>query len=105
MLAHDADHLAAVALGKEKAGPATPDLTSFADLASDCFEQDLGLGLLENHHQVLQEIDEALLRIETGMFGICEACGGPVSIARLKAIPYARLCLNCKRRQERSEQA
>ena len=40
----------------------------------------------------LEEIDDALLRIELGEYGICEECGQPIELDRLEAVPYARLC-------------
>ncbi len=43
----------------------------------------------------LDEIEAALRRIDDGSFGRCEACGGPMGLQRLRAIPDARLCLSC----------
>ena len=40
-------------------------------------------------------IDEALGRLETGTYGICESCGGDISLQRLEALPYTRLCFEC----------
>ena len=100
MLTQDASRLADEALSKTKGSSATTDISNFADLGSDNFEQELELGLLENHGKALEEINHALMRIETGNFGICESCGKPVPKSRLKAMPHARLCLECKRKEE-----
>ncbi len=43
----------------------------------------------------LEEIEAALQRIEQGRYGSCQACGGPVGLQRLRAIPEARFCLGC----------
>ncbi len=43
----------------------------------------------------LAEIDAALERIEEGRYGTCQACGGPVGLQRLRAVPEARFCLGC----------
>jgi DnaK suppressor protein len=43
----------------------------------------------------LEEIDDALRRIENGNYGRCEACGGPMGLQRIRAIPEARFCLSC----------
>ncbi|BDG08032.1 TraR/DksA C4-type zinc finger protein [Anaeromyxobacter paludicola] len=43
----------------------------------------------------LHEIEAALSRIEEGRYGICQACGGPMGLQRLRAIPEARYCLAC----------
>ena len=100
VLLRDANHLADEALGKSKNDAATLDISNFADLGSDNFEQELELGLLEDHEKALCEITEALMRIEAGTFGTCESCEKPVPKARLKAMPHARLCLECKRKEE-----
>ncbi len=71
-----------------------------ADYGSDNYEQEFTLGLIENEQEVLREIDAALDRIEDGTFGDCEVCGKKIQKARLKAIPYARLCLECKKKEE-----
>ena len=49
---------------------------------------------------VLQAIDEALMRIEKGSFGICKDCGEPIAEARLNAIPWTRVCITCKEKQK-----
>lgn len=43
----------------------------------------------------LAELDAALQRIERGLYGVCEECGGPIGRQRLKAVPEARRCLGC----------
>jgi DnaK suppressor protein len=49
----------------------------------------------------IQEIDDALGRILDGSFGLCEDCEKKISKERLEAIPYTRLCLPCKKEEER----
>jgi RNA polymerase-binding transcription factor DksA len=49
----------------------------------------------------LDEIQEAMARLETGSFGTCEICGASISLPRLRAIPWARHCLACQFQQER----
>lgn len=71
-----------------------------AELGSDSFEQNISLGLLERERHELQEIHEALARIEDGSFGICEECEELLPRDRLQAIPYARLCIRCKIKSE-----
>ena len=43
----------------------------------------------------LEQIDEALLRIEAGSYGRCLSCGGPIGMQRLRAVPEARYCIGC----------
>jgi RNA polymerase-binding protein DksA len=71
-----------------------------ADNGSDNFEQDFNLSLIENEGQQLREIEEALARIDDKSFGQCEACHSAIASERLKAIPYARLCIECQKLKE-----
>ncbi len=71
-----------------------------ADLGTDSFEQDMSLGLMESESDELQQIEEAFERITDGTFGLCETCKKKVPKERLKAIPYARLCIGCKMKEE-----
>ncbi len=43
----------------------------------------------------LDEIEDALRKLDDGGYGRCEACGGPIADARLEAMPAARLCISC----------
>lgn len=71
-----------------------------ADQASDATELELSLERAETSSGRLREIDEALLRLEDGSYGLCESCGLPIALGRLEAIPYARLCLSCQSEEE-----
>jgi|ERR1043166_4022212 RNA polymerase-binding protein DksA len=71
-----------------------------ADLATDTFEQDLALGRVEDVSQEIRTIEEALTRLREGTFGVCEQCEKKISVERLRAIPYTRLCLDCQRQEE-----
>lgn len=73
-----------------------------ADIGTDNFEQDFSLGLIENEEQELVEINAALVRLDDGKYGSCETCSTVISKERLKAVPYARLCISCKRKEEES---
>jgi len=71
-----------------------------AELASDTSEKDLAYGRMESHTQELKEIQEAFERIDDGTFGLCEKCERLIPKERLKAIPFARLCVKCQAREE-----
>ena len=73
-----------------------------ADSATETYLRELDEGLEENAEHLLDEIDAALVRIEDGSYGLCTACGRPISDARLEAVPYATLCVDDKRALERS---
>jgi DnaK suppressor protein len=66
------------------------------------FAQDVELALMEMKSETLSQIDEAIRRLEAGVYGVCANCGRDVAEARLKALPFATLCLEC---QENAEEA
>jgi DnaK suppressor protein len=59
-------------------------------------ERELDLVLSAQARAAVDEIDRALTKIDNGTYGICETCGQPIPRARLKALPYASLCVQCK---------
>lgn len=71
-----------------------------ADSATETLMRELDGGLEENAEHILEEIDDALRRIDDGSYGACEACGRPIGEERLLAVPWARLCIDDKRAQE-----
>ena len=73
-----------------------------ADQGTDNFDREFALSLVSNEQDVLYEIDEALHRIDSGTYGICEVTGKAIEIARLKALPYARCCLEAQTMMERN---
>lgn len=102
----DVEQLSDEALERGNNGGESP--THLAELGTASFEQDFSLHLMENDQEVLKEITAAIQRIDEGTYGLCEGClaeGLPASKAmipklRLKAIPYARNCVACKRKRE-----
>jgi len=71
------------------------------DIATATFDREMASSLEENSTHVLVEIDAALARIDEGTYGICQRCGKPVGRERLEALPWATLCIDDKRKQER----
>jgi DnaK suppressor protein len=70
-----------------------------ADQASGNNEVHIQLKLKQTDAKILQAIEEALRRIDTGTYGICRDCGEPIAPARLNAIPWTRVCITCKEKQ------
>lgn len=66
------------------------------DQASSERDRELGLLLGDREREKLHSIDEALLRIKEGEYGICEECEEEIPLGRLKAMPFARHCVKCK---------
>jgi RNA polymerase-binding protein DksA len=83
---------------------AAGDLSSMpihmADIGSDNYEQEFTLGLMDSERKLLKEIDDALQRIEQGIYGICEGTGKQIQKARLEAQPWARYCVEYARKLE-----
>jgi len=83
---------------------ASGDLSSMpihmADIGTDNYEQEFALGLMDSERKLLKEIDDALERIEQGVYGTCEATGKPIAKARLEAKPWARYCVKYARMLE-----
>ncbi|MEO8482516.1 MAG: TraR/DksA family transcriptional regulator [Acidobacteriota bacterium] len=83
--------------------PESADVNSrqgdLADQASGNNEVHIALKLKQTDAKILQAIEEALVRIEKGVYGICRDCGDPIAAARLEAIPWTRVCITCKQKQ------
>ena len=72
-----------------------------ADTATETVEREIGNTLEEHDERLLGAIDAALQRIEDGTYGKCVNCGAPIPEERLEAMPWATLCIDCKRKEER----
>jgi DnaK suppressor protein len=68
------------------------------------FVQDVELALMEMKSETLKKIDEALQRLEEGSYGTCAECGTEISEARLRALPFAVLCIGCQEKAEEREE-
>jgi DnaK suppressor protein len=83
--------------------PASADVNSrqgdLADQATGNNEVHIALRLKQTDAKILQATEEALLRMEKGIYGICRDCGDPIAPARLEAIPWTRVCIDCKQKQ------
>jgi DnaK suppressor protein len=73
----------------------------YADSGTATFERERDLSLENNIRDLLDKIEKALERMENGNYGICERCGKPIEKARLKALPYANLCIKDKQAESR----
>jgi DnaK suppressor protein len=72
-----------------------------ADTATETYDRELDYSLEENSEHVLADIDAALKRIEDGTYGTCTNGGEQIPLERLEARPWATLCIDCQRQQER----
>lgn len=72
-----------------------------ADAGSKTFEREQEMSIADNSRDLLLQTERAIERLDSGAYGRCENCGGPVGKARLQAFPRATLCLECKAAEER----
>jgi DnaK suppressor protein len=86
--------ISGIAAGAFRGGNGGGDLSSMpthpADIGSDNYEQEFSLGLLESERALLEEIDDALQRIEDRTYGVCVGTGIPISVPRLNARPWSK---------------
>lgn len=71
------------------------------DQASSERDRELGLLLNDREREKLRQIDEALLRLREGEYGICEECEEEIPLGRLKVMPFARFCVRCQSDMEK----
>jgi DnaK suppressor protein len=74
------------------------------DLSTQNSNSHQQLSILEVRNQMRLQLDGALQRLEDGTYGVCEDCQKPISEERLKAMPFARRCIDCQRHAELLEQ-
>ena len=71
-----------------------------ADQGTDEYQYEATIKFASSEGRYLYHIEQALARIEDGTYGKCESCNGNIGLERLKALPYARLCIECKEKEE-----
>ena len=79
----------------------TDGIQDIGDEAATIYNKQILLTLNENERMRLRELDEALDRIESGTYGICEECGEPVGLKRLEVRPVAKYCVPCLTKLEK----
>lgn len=101
------DSMAGVAKDTLRSRPEGSEASAFgmhqADAGSDAYDKDFALSLLSQEQDALYEIDEALKRIDLGTYGVCEMSGKEIPAARLEALPFARLTVECQAEFERTK--
>jgi DnaK suppressor protein len=83
--------------GREK----EPAIQDVADMAVESYTKEFMFGKSSGDRVVLQQVNEALERIDDKSFGVCIHCGEPIHPKRLEAVPWAQFCLRCQGLQEK----
>lgn len=103
-VAQNAQRLREVGERQSAEADQTGDLSSVpthrADLGTDAHQQEINLELMEYEMGLLEQIDEALARIDDKTYGICQGTGKPISNERLEAEPWTRYSVEYKRQME-----
>lgn len=94
----EAEHTLTSKISSEKESFPDPTDQAVAEL-----DNNFVLRLRGREQKLLKKIDEAISRIDNGQYGVCESCGGQISVKRLEARPVTTLCIECKTRQEEEE--
>jgi DnaK suppressor protein len=85
----------------EPQAPGQMTYGSQAAMASEVVAQQRDIALRERSTRQLEAVDLALERLDDGTFGVCRSCGRPIAEERLEARPWAALCIDCQRREDR----
>ena len=86
---------------RDSAGDLSGYSFHMADVGTDAYEREKAFLFASSEGRLLMDIDDALRKLYRGEYGRCEICELAIARARLEAMPYARLCLACKEKQER----
>lgn len=84
-------------LGEPIEGPGQMTYGSQAAAATHVFEQQRDLALRDHERAQLRQVEEALERLDDGVYGTCRNCGRPIAPDRLEALPWVATCIDCAR--------
>ena len=87
---------------REASGELSGYSLHMADAGTDNFDREFALSLVSNEQEALYEIEEAMKRLEQGVYGLCGNCEKPIRKERLEAVPFARLCVGCQAMMEKT---
>ena len=87
-----------VKAGQEASDEGSDDIV---DRANNAYSRELLFSLSDGERHTLLRIEEALTRVESGAYGICTNCGNEIRAGRLKAMPWARYCIDCQELAEK----
>lgn len=105
MLVHRRDELQSVVQSsRAQMSSKSGDSADVADRASEGFEDELAAGLIAIEAAQLDDIDDAIHRIDTGDYGFCIVCDKPIPRKRLDFLPFAKRCITCEGSHERTRQ-
>ncbi len=87
-----------VRAGQESADDGTEDIV---DRANNSYNRELMFSISDSERALLLQIEDALIRMDTGAYGRCASCGNQIHPLRLQAVPWARFCIDCQELAEK----
>ena len=76
------------------------DINHPGEMGTETYEREKDMALNANIDGLLAQVDEAIAKMDAGTYGTCDRCGKTITPARLEAVPYATLCIDCQARVE-----
>ena len=90
---------------KEASGDLSGYSYHMADMASDSYDREFSLNIASGEQEIVYEIDEALKRIDEGVYGVCISCSKKIPAKRLTALPYVKYCIQCQSKEEHTKES
>ncbi|MBI5894271.1 MAG: TraR/DksA family transcriptional regulator [Deltaproteobacteria bacterium] len=90
---------------KEESNPIKFEMGDIYDIASNERDRELSLILGDRDREKLASIEDALERLKEGIYGLCDECGELIGEERLKILPFTKVCVECKSKNEREHGA
>ena len=87
-----------VRAGQEASDEGSDDVV---DRANNAYSRELLFSLSDGERHTLLRVEEALQRVESGAYGVCINCGNEIRSGRLRAVPWARYCIDCQELAEK----
>ncbi|MEI7999148.1 MAG: TraR/DksA family transcriptional regulator [Candidatus Omnitrophota bacterium] len=84
----------------DRGGDVSGHALHMADVATDMYDREFAMGLAATDRELLTRVNQAMIRIENGTYGVCSECNKPIAATRLKALPHAQTCLKCQEKIE-----
>ena len=85
-------------IGQQSSDGASEDIV---DRANNAYQREFMFNLSGGERRMLRQVEGALDRLDQGEYGICDHCREPIGSKRLKAVPWARYCVDCQEKEER----
>jgi RNA polymerase-binding protein DksA len=77
------------------------DASNTEEDGTDAYERQFALNIASSDQDAVYQIDQAMQRLDDGTYGVCEGCQGEIEEARLQALPFVRLCIQCQSEHEK----